>query len=405
MELLPKEKVCKYCNKIYSDKTTLSRHKNNYCKLVPSDVKAKILAKRELRKKKEAIIQKVSIDKSTTNNDNKQINLVTVINICGNDVPEDVIKSIKEINEHSIAKLREYIPNLLSPYGSENLAHLVDDSKKIIKYFNNSPKETFKLILNDIHKFDENRNFAVPNVKFAIVQYVNDDYDISKSSKKDHIKNIQTQMRKLYDNLYSKYKDQIRARYHEDHEIFIKNMIRRYDDIVIDFNEQAQMERNEEIERLREEAEANSEIFDDRSIINQPLPTCNIPDYNKITKEIIETYLTSNSRINIECMKDHKDKVYAIKHAIGNKEPRKFKTFRDVLEEDARIAKQKEAERKVMEIIAKSQPESDDEEETVSDIVANVSAEIKTEMDEVAEELNEAEAELLAELEAARGAE
>lgn len=45
-----KEKICPYCNKIYCNKSSLSRHINYYCPLVPPDIKAKLIAKQQKRK-------------------------------------------------------------------------------------------------------------------------------------------------------------------------------------------------------------------------------------------------------------------------------------------------------------------------------------------------------------------
>ena len=42
---------CKYCKNPYADATTLSKHKNYYCKFIPDDVKAKLLEKQQKRKK------------------------------------------------------------------------------------------------------------------------------------------------------------------------------------------------------------------------------------------------------------------------------------------------------------------------------------------------------------------
>ena len=316
------ERQCKYCNQIYSDRTSLSRHINYRCKLVPDDIKATMAAKQVARKqKKEAALiqQQISIDQSTNNTVNIQF-----INICGSEVPVNILQSIKEINAASIEKLREYIPNLLQPFGSENISHISEDSKKIIKYFNNTPDETFKLLLNDIHKLDENRNFTIPNVKFAIVQYVNEDFDISKANKTEHIEEIQQQMHELYNSFYDNYKSKIKPRYIKKHEVFINNMLRTYGDIIAEFKCQQKAERDTEIKKLTEEAKTRDEIFDDRSILVRDEKECPIPDYNKITKEIIETYLTTNSQINLQFMREHKEKVSAIKSAITSKPARKI---------------------------------------------------------------------------------
>jgi hypothetical protein len=320
------ERECKYCKHIYSDKTSLSRHINYHCKFVPDDIKSELTAKQEIRKEKkhEALAQQqISIDQSTNNTTNNTIN-IQFINICGSEVPLDLIQSIKEINAASIEKLREYIPNLLQPFGSENISHISEDSKKIIRYFNNTPDETFKLLLNDIHKLDENRNFTVPNVKFAIVQYVNEDFDISKANKTEHIEEIQKEMHELYNSFFNNYKSKIKPKYHKKHEIFINNMLRMYSDIIAEFKCQQKVERDAEIKKLTAAAKARNEIFDDRSILGREEKECPIPDYNKITKEIIDTYLTTNSQINLQFMREHKEKVSAIKSAISYKPARKI---------------------------------------------------------------------------------
>ena len=347
---MDKDYVCEFCSKTYSDAATLSRHRNHYCAFVPDAVKQKMIQKQERRKKNiEKKSSEVQIDKSVNiTNVDKQIN-ITFVNICGNDVPEDVIKSVKKINETNIDRLRKFVPQLLQPFGSEKLNHILDDCKKIISYYNNSPGETFQKLLNDIHRLDENRNFAVPNVKFAIVQYVNDDYDISKTDKKEHIRNIQEQMRDLYKFLFTRYKSKIPRRYHEEHELLINNMMRKYADVVDEFNLMEKLAKEEEIDKCKKEAEENDEEFDERDIINRTPRICHIPDYNTITLSIIETYLTTNSRANMELMRQHKDKVFALKNAIGPKEPKRCKTLRDLKEEDRLAELQKQAEGRTLE--------------------------------------------------------
>ena len=347
------DKVCKYCNQLYFNSSSLSRHVNYYCNMVPSDIKQKFEEKREKRLKMKADKQPIQPTEQTINinNDNKQIN-ITFVNICGRDIPIDVIKSIQELNESAMDKLREYIPNLLQPFGSENISHILVDEKKIIACFNDSPSNTFTSLLNDIHNFDENRNFGIPNVKHAIVQYVNENFDISKANKLQHIRDIQEQMHEVYTGLLNKYRTKIRSRYYQEHEVFLKNMLRRYDDIVSEFNHKAEFNKLEKIKRLKKEAYDNDEDFDDRSIINEPLPICHIPDYNRITTEIIETYLTTNSKINVQFMNDHKTKVSAIKSAIGTKPRLKTITLEDMKEADRLEEKKKKAIAKMQKISA-----------------------------------------------------
>ena len=129
-------------------------------------------------------------------------------------------------------------------------------------------------------------------------------------------------------------------------------MLRRYEDVVIEFNYQAELARSEEIKRQKKVAEENDEDFDDRSINNKPLPVCHIPDYNRITTEIIETYLTTNSKINVQFMNDHKTKVSAIKSAIGTKPRRKVLKLEDWLEEDRLAEKRKKAIAKIEQLAA-----------------------------------------------------
>ena len=347
------DKVCKYCNQLYFNSSSLSRHVNYYCNMVPSDIKQKFEEKREKRLKSKADKQPIQPTEQTINinNDNKQIN-ITFVNICGRDIPIDVIKSIQELNESAMDKLREYIPNLLQPFGSENISHILVDEKKIIACFNDSPSNTFTSLLNDIHNFDENRNFGIPNVKHAIVQYVNENFDISKANKLQHIRDIQEQMHEVYTGLLNKYRTKIRSRYYQEHEVFLKNMLRRYDDIVYEFNHKAEFDKLEKIKRLKKEAYDNDEDFDDRSIINEPLPICHIPDYNRITTEIIETYLTTNSKINVQFMNDHKTKVSAIKSVIGTKPRLKTIRIKDVIEEERLAERKKKAIAKIQKIAA-----------------------------------------------------
>ena len=360
MEMSSTTRICKYCNQVYCNKSSLSRHINYFCNFVPTDIKKDLALKQEQRKEKKKFNTEEISTRHTINitnnidkqfNDNKQIN-ITFVNICGSNVPVDVLKSIQEINESAIDKLREYIPNLLQPFGSEDLSRILVDEEKLVRYFNDFPSTTFRVLLNDIHNFDENRNFGVPNVKHAIVQYVNENFDISKANKIEHIRDIQERMHFVYSRIFKKFRTKIRSRYHEDHEIFIKNMLRRYEDVVIEFNYQAELARSEEIKRQKKVAEENDEDFDDRSINNKPLPVCHIPDYNRITTEIIETYLTTNSKINVQFMNDHKTKVSAIKSAIGTKPRRKVLKLEDWLEEDRLAEKRKKAIAKIEQLAA-----------------------------------------------------
>ena len=101
--------VCKYCNQSYCNRSSLCRHVNYFCQLVPDDVKAKMVEKQQKRKKKDKP-QDIPVDNSVniTNvaqthidkqiNDNKKIN-ITFVNICGSDVPVDVIKSMIALSD------------------------------------------------------------------------------------------------------------------------------------------------------------------------------------------------------------------------------------------------------------------------------------------------------------------
>ena len=360
MEMSSTTRICKYCNQVYCNKSSLSRHINYFCNFVPTDIKKDLALKQEQRKEKKKFNTEEISTRHTINitnnidkqfNDNKQIN-ITFVNICGSNVPVDVLKSIQEINESAIDKLREYIPNLLQPFGSEDLSRILVDEEKLVRYFNDFPSTTFRVLLNDIHNFDENRNFGIPNVKHAIVQYVNENFDISKANKLQHIRDIQERMHEVYTGLLNKYKTKIRPRYYQEHEVFLKNMLRRHDDIVSEFNHKAEFDKLEKIKRLKKEAYDNDEDFDDRSIINEPLPICHIPDYNRITTEIIETYLTTNSKINVQFMNDHKTKVSAIKSAIGTKPRLKTITLEDMKEADRLEEKKKKAIAKMQKISA-----------------------------------------------------
>ena len=72
-----------------------------------------------------------------------------------------------------------------------------------------------------------------------------------------------------------------------------------------------------------------------------------------ITKEIIETYLTTNSRINVEYMKEHKDKVIAIKSVLGSKPTKKIVRLADLEEENRLVEKKEAATQKVYELLNK----------------------------------------------------
>ena len=372
-----KEFYCEYCFIFFSCRQSLSKHKYNYCKLIPEDIKQILKDKQNSRKlrlqqKHEAIIVRQSKEQSNiktinnsnnsinhnknTNIDNKQIN-ITLVNICGNNVPEHIIDSIKELNEESVKVLKTYLPKILQPFGSENISKILNNSDQILKYFNNIPLETFSYLLNDIHQLDENRNFGVPNVKKAIVQYVNENYDISKNTKSKHINEIQVKMHSLYKSLYNRYKDEIRPYLKITHEEFIKFMLKPQKQIEQDFYIEEKMKQHQELEQKKLEAIANSEIFDDRSILNRPIIIPRIPDYYSMTIEIIETYLTTYSKLNIQHMSEHKETVCAIKSAINTskekeeeKKPVEIKTLKDFIEECNNEDKRKQAIEKIKSI-------------------------------------------------------
>jgi uncharacterized protein YjaZ len=122
---------------------------------------------------------------------------------------------------------------------------------------------------------------------------------------------------------------------------------------VAEFKYQQKKERDAEIKKLTAEANARHEIFDDRSILAKEEKECSIPDYNKITKEIIETYLTTNSQINVQLMNKHKDKVSAIKSAITKKEHKPIRRPQDLDMEVKQIEKQRKAQAKIAELASK----------------------------------------------------
>ena len=55
--------ICKYCNQSYCNKSSLCRHVNYFCQLVPDDIKAKMVEKQQKRKKKDKSVD-IPVDKS-----------------------------------------------------------------------------------------------------------------------------------------------------------------------------------------------------------------------------------------------------------------------------------------------------------------------------------------------------
>ena len=130
-------------------------------------------------------------------------------------------------------------------------------------------------------------------------------------------------------------------------------MLRRHGDIVAEFKCQQKAERDAEIKRLTEEAEARDEFFDDRSILAREEKECPIPDYNTITKEIIETYLTTNSQINLQCIREHKENVSAIKTAISFKPALKHKSLQDYVYEQEQKQIEDEKKHKMLDAMSR----------------------------------------------------
>ena len=163
---------CQYCSSILASSKSLINHKNYYCKLIPNDIKEQILLKKNKKKYSDNIINNTNNTTNTnsnntnsnnTNSNNDNCQFIT-INICGNEVPENLLKSISKLDMDSIELLRKYIPSLKRPFGYENLDNLMSNEKKIINFYNDIPQDTYRNLLNEIHSMDENRNFAIPNV-------------------------------------------------------------------------------------------------------------------------------------------------------------------------------------------------------------------------------------------------
>jgi hypothetical protein len=350
---LPKIYVCEYCSSEFKHHQSYYRHINHVCKLVPKDIKKPDTVVPVSQHLDQSITNNNTTNTNTntnTGNDNRQINIT--INICGSEVPADILASITCLDEESMEILREYIPKLIRPFGQENIGAIED--KRIINYYNKMPDITYRNLLNDIYLLDENRNMAIPNVKHAIVQYIKDDFTISHTDRDSHIESIQRQMHHVYSLLFQKYESKIRLYFRGQHEIFIENARREHKDVVFDFNKKEDARIAEKLRQLKQEAEEKSEIYDERSILNDNPVVCDIPDYKTITRQIIEDYLKSNSKHNVKTMSEHHDRITAIKYHIHEQKPirkaKKVLTLSDLIEERAFAERHKQSLEKVMQL-------------------------------------------------------
>ena len=354
---------CEYCSSIFLSSNYLCQHKYYFCKLIPNDIKEQILLKKKRKNINSINTNSHNNTNNTniiTNNDNRQMNIT--INICGNEVPENLLKSISKLDIDSIELLRKYIPSLKRPFGYENLDNLMSNEKKIINFYNDSPQDTYRNLLNEIHTIDENRNFAIPNVKHAIIKYINSDLTISKSDQEKYIYIIQKQMKTVFSCFYDKYKSKIKYYYHKYHEEFIEYMLMDYREVQYFFYKREDDNLKKELEDLRKKSCEDSVKFDDRDILSRPKIICNILDYKTLSREIIEDYLTHNSLFNNRQMIEHKENLTVLTQHIKNncntktneinnhQESRKPIFLEDIIEENKLVEKQKIALEKVMKL-------------------------------------------------------
>ena len=97
-------------------------------------------------------------------------------------------------------------------------------------------------------------------------------------------------------NLLEKYKSKIKSIFMEEHELLLRYITRDYKEVIYEFKYNEDKKRKEEIAAKQKEADDAGKFFDERSVENRTEISCTIPDYNKITTEIIETYLTTHSK-------------------------------------------------------------------------------------------------------------
>ena len=264
----PKIYNCKYCNCSFKHRQSLYKHTRVNCKLKPLDT---------------------TDDKDDT--DSSPLQTQSTKNIT-----DDLLMKLNIFNDKFDSEIfvdvKEYFPNLIYPFGYENITSLVENSSKISKIFNKEPIIVYGKLFNYIYSNDDNRNFTIQNINTRAIMYINTNLCVMKAtSNEDFYEKMNNNISKVIDFFLNKFKDDIDDKWYVIYQKFINNI-----------NKQIYLARIDTF--IAEEYYYDTAKFKDMDTITK---MSYVLDYRKETFDIIETYIENNYKQNTLSIDKHRE--------------------------------------------------------------------------------------------------
>jgi hypothetical protein len=239
---------CEYCNKEFTLKSSLSKHKYDYCDHIPAKEKKALESKRKRReanKKQIAVITTPSnstpttITSTTSSSTSSSTPNITTYNISninfnqvyytgsvyilnGVEIKQEEINKLDPNKPANLPYIRSKFPQVQMPFGKEILTHITEEMK--ISLFRKKSEVAFEEMIKLIHNYPGNTNLAISNTNDNEIITIEDNLAPRGRPKSQNIMYLCTNIFKICDRFVRQYEHILPKRTYQCHIDFFNDL-------------------------------------------------------------------------------------------------------------------------------------------------------------------------------------